>query len=270
VAVGSSAVRFLAVVFGCSRHLAVRTPLRWAGSEPSHESHDCPDDEDPSNCEDHGVHVAVYPSAMPPNRFCSRRSGYAFQMDRHPDKPQEVPGRADRSAMRQAPHSVIASVADLDQARRLIEDLENHGIPTPAIALLGAKTKDPDHADRESDVAESDAFAQLAKSVIIGGMAGILVGAMLGLLLASVIADLATGWGLVMGGVFGAGVGGAAGGISVAKYSSPAWDETYQVEEAGDLAVGIHHVDQEVVDRAEEIIGRHRAERVVRPDRDDE
>jgi F0F1-type ATP synthase assembly protein I len=190
-------------------------------------------------------------------------------MDRHPDRAQEVPGRADYSAMQQAPHSVIASVADLDQARRLIEDLENHGIPTPAIALLGATTKDPSHPKRESDVAESAAFAQLAKSVIIGGMAGILVGAMLGLLMASLIADLETGWGLVMGGVFGAGVGGAAGGISVAKYSSPAWDETYQVDdEAGDLAVAVHHVDREVVDRAEEIVERHPTEGVTRPDRD--
>jgi hypothetical protein len=166
--------------------------------------------------------------------------------------------------MEQAPHSVIASVGGLDQARRLIEDLENHGIPTPAIALLGATTKDPGHAGRESDIAESDALAQLAKSVIVGGMAGILVGATLGLLLAGVIPDLETGWGLVMGGVFGAGVGGAAGGISVAKYSSPAWDETYQVDEAGDLAVAVHHVDREIVDEAEEIIERHPTEKVVR------
>jgi hypothetical protein len=188
-------------------------------------------------------------------------------MDHHPDRSQEVPGRADYSAMRQAPHSVIASVGDLDQSRRLIEDLENHGIPTPAIALLGATTKDPSHPNRESDVAESDAFGQLAKSVIIGGMVGILIGAVLGLLLASMIADLETAWGLVMGGVFGAGVGGAAGGISVAKYSSPAWDETYQIEEAGDLAVAVHHADREIVDRAEEIMGRHPTERVTRPDR---
>jgi F0F1-type ATP synthase assembly protein I len=188
-------------------------------------------------------------------------------MESYVDRSDGVPGRTDHSAMEQAPHSVIASVDGLDQARRLIEDLENHGIPTPAIELLGASLKDPSHSDRESDIPESDAFAQLAKSVIIGGMAGIVVGALLGLLLASVIADLETGWGLVMGGVFGAGVGGAAGGISVAKYSSPAWDETYQVDAAGDLAVAVHHEDREIVDSAEEIIGRHTAAKIVRPDR---
>jgi F0F1-type ATP synthase assembly protein I len=187
-------------------------------------------------------------------------------MDGYLDRSDGVSGRADHSAMEQAPHSVIASVDGLDQARRLIEDLEDHGIPTPAIALLGATTKDPSHSDRESDIAESDAFAQLAKSVIIGGMAGIVVGALLGLLLASVIADLETAWGLVMGGVFGAGVGGAAGGISVAKYSSPAWDETYQVDASGDLAVAVHHVDREIVDSAEEVIGRHQTEKIVRHD----
>ena len=159
---------------------------------------------------------------------------------------------------------MIADVEGLDAARLLIEDLEKHGTPSVSIELVGAATKDPGSPGRESDVAESDAFADLSKSTIVGGSLGIVIGGLLGLLMAYLIPGLTWPWGAVIGGLFGAGVGGAAGGMSVAKYSSPAWDETYQVEDSGRLRVAVHHADEEVVEEAEETMARHAVGRIER------
>lgn len=180
------------------------------------------------------------------------------------NEPQQ--GRSELADLKQSPHYVIADVDDLDSARVLIEDLENHGTPTVAIELLGAHTKDPKSEDRESDVAESKAFADVSKSTIVGGVAGIVIGGLLGLVMALLIPDLTWPWGVVMGGLFGAGVGGAAGGMSVAKFSSPAWDETYQVEDDSRLRVAVHHAESEVVTAAYEVMERHSPRELERSD----
>lgn len=171
------------------------------------------------------------------------------------DVPQE--GRADLSEMEEAPHSVVCDVDGLEVARLVIEDLEEHGIPANAIELIGAETKDSPAPDTVEAVAESGAFWALSRSTIVGGLVGLVVGALLGLPVASLIPGLTLPWGMVMRGLFGAAVGGTAGGISVAKYSSPAWDETHEVEETKELQLGVHHVDLDVINAAATVMERH-------------
>lgn len=173
--------------------------------------------------------------------------------------PREVPeeGRAELSELAEAPFSVVCDVADLDMARRLIEDLEEHDVPANSIELVGAETKESPDSDAGSAVAESEAFGALSRSTIAGGLVGSVVGALLGLFMAALIAGLSWPWALVIGALFGGGVGLAAGGMSVAKYSSPAWDETHEAEETDHLRLGVHHASLDVIDTAETVMRRH-------------
>ncbi|HJQ77601.1 MAG TPA: hypothetical protein VJ948_10130 [Acidimicrobiia bacterium] len=176
-----------------------------------------------------------------------------------PDPSEEVPeeGRATFEEVEAASHSVIGQVADSEQARVIVEDLENSGVPTTSIELVGAEGKEASGPDEGSDIPDSDAFTNLSKSTIVGAGVGIIAGALLGLVLSLLIPPMGPVWGLVLGGIFGAAVGGAAGGMSVAKYGSRAWNETYQIEEEQRLAVAVHHASAEVVRKAEEVMGRH-------------
>jgi hypothetical protein len=167
-------------------------------------------------------------------------------------------GRSDPTDLQNAPFAVVATVIDIQSARRVVEDLEEHGIPTPAISLLGVKTKDPARPGRASDVAESRAFASVSKSTIAGGAAGAALGAILGIaMVAFAVPELGWAWGAVLGAIFGSGIGGAAGGMSVAKYSSPAWAETYQTTEAGEPSVVVSHRDEAIIESASEVMSRH-------------
>jgi hypothetical protein len=175
-------------------------------------------------------------------------------------------GRLSWAEIEQSPHAVVGYVPNLADARALIEGLENQDIPSHAIGLVDAETKHPGERT-ESDIAESRAFASLAKSVIAGGAYGALIGVILGAGLSFFVADLAWYWGGLMGGIFGSAVGGAAGGMSVAKYSSPAWDETHQVRDDSPVKVAVHHARPEVVDQAEQIMGSYVHRPVERLDR---
>ncbi|CAN5809075.1 hypothetical protein BH23ACT5_BH23ACT5_08060 [soil metagenome] len=153
------------------------------------------------------------------------------------------------------PYAVVATVDDMDTARVIVEDLEEHGVPPRSISLLG-ETVEPATARSRNDV-ESGAFSKLAKSVIAGGAVGAVVGALIGAVVGLAFPDATLLLSAGLGAVFGAGVGGAAGGMSVAKYSSRAWDETYESVEGGVIAVGVDHADSGVIDAAEEVMRRH-------------
>lgn len=170
----------------------------------------------------------------------------------------------------EAPHSVVASTAEMSVARALIEDLEEHGVPPRAIALIGAAPGGSMDDTTPGGDAETEAIDDLGRSVAVGGAAGAAAGGVLG----SAVTLAIPGVGLVvaagLGAIFGAGVGGSAGGMSVAKYNSPAWTETFETVERGEVAVGVHHADRSVVDAAAEIIERHRLLSVERYDEDDD
>lgn len=160
-----------------------------------------------------------------------------------------------------APHAVLASVADMDQARLLIEDLEEHGIPPGSLALLGAASE-AGHEAAGGGEAESSAFDDVTKSALAGGAIGAATGGILGSLVTLAVpgAGILVAGGL--GAVFGAGVGGAAGGMAVAKYNSDAWSATYETVQRGEIAVGVHHADRAVIEAAHEVIDRHEPIRV--------
>lgn len=183
-----------------------------------------------------------------------------MQDGRNPNKPErpseEVPelGRADISEIEKAPYSALGEVDDVATARHLVETLEEHGVPANAIELVGAETKDSPDPDTSHAVGESRAFRSLFRSVLAGGLVGLGVGGLLGTLAAFLIPGLVWPWGLLVGAIFGSAAGGVAGGMSVAKYASPAWDETYAIEESPELQVAVHHSDADVVDMAAEVM----------------
>jgi hypothetical protein len=175
--------------------------------------------------------------------------------ERNEQAPEQ--GRAEWDEVAAAPHAVVGDVPDIEGARLLIEALEKQGIPANAIELLEAETKDPKKDTAKTDVADAKALGSLAKSVIVGGVLGLIIGGLLGALVSLLIINLEWYWGALMVALFGAAVGGAAGGMSVAKYSSPAWDETYQVEDDPRIKVAVHHSEPEVVDDAEAVMEQH-------------
>lgn len=173
-------------------------------------------------------------------------------------------GRADVSEMGQTPHAVICDVDSLEAARDLIQDLENRDIPANAIELIGVESKQSPGPESSEAVVESGAVSSLTRSMVRGGLIGLVSGAVIGLVMAWFINGLPLPWGLVIGGLFGVGVGGVAGGMSVAKYSSPAWDETYEVEETDQVRVGVHHADVDVIETAEKVMEAGASRRVTR------
>lgn len=161
-----------------------------------------------------------------------------------------------------APHEVTAVLGDLTEAKSLIEDLEKRGIPPAAISLV-----DPSER-REEASANRRIGGTVGRSVLWGVLAGLVVGGILGLA-ADAWIDLGTSraWAVGLGGVFGAAIGVAAGGMREVRFVSPAWRESQQTEARGRMAVGVHHVDASVVDSAEQVMAAHHPRRLHRQDR---
>ncbi len=148
-----------------------------------------------------------------------------------------------------ARHNVVAAVADLDQARTLIESLGKHRIEGTNISLLGAYRPAP--GDDVDPAAEDDPATSAAK----GSAAGAVIGAGLGAATATVLAIpgvgpvIAGGLWAVLGGTAGAIVG-AANKIALAD----AWEHTFEAVRSGNFAVGVHSDDPEDVERAEHVM----------------
>lgn len=152
-----------------------------------------------------------------------------------------------------APYAVVAPVDAMETARLVIEDLEEHGVPPESIELLGEVEDRPG----DDDPAESVAFRDLTKSAIAGGLVGGVAGALLGLVVALVVPGASLPLSAGLGFIFGSGVGGAAGGVSVFKYNSAAWSDSIDKMPRGEVAIGVHHSDETVIEGAIEILERH-------------
>lgn len=159
-------------------------------------------------------------------------------------------------AVPESPYSVVASMRDLPSARLLVEELEQRGVAPGAIALSGALPGEDD--DVQDRMPESEAFGDVTRSTVGGGAIGAVVGGILGGLVTLVFPQLGLFWAILLGAVFGGGIGLAAGGMAVAKYNSPAWRESYEsVQEDESVSVGVHSDDKEIVATAEELMHRH-------------
>lgn len=174
-----------------------------------------------------------------------------------PGRNIEEDGRADMADMEEASHSVLGELESREAATQLVEDLEEHGVPTNAIHLVGGETKESPDPDTKDSVVEARAFGAIARSAFVGAVLGLAAGAALGLLGALLTQGFPWPWGLVGGGVFGTAAGGVAGGMSVAKYSSPAWNATQEIEQTSQIGVGVLHADPEVIETAADVMERH-------------
>lgn len=173
-------------------------------------------------------------------------------MDRH--EPDARPG-LDSDHQPSAPHSITATVAHPAAARVLVEELEKGGVPPGSIQMSDVVTPEEDAANEA--MPESEAFVDVSKSSVAGGAIGAVIGGGLGAVLGMIVPELGIGWAILIGGVFGAGVGGSAGGMRVAKYNSPAWRETYETVDEGRVTVGVHDGDPGVIDTAEAVMRGH-------------
>lgn len=168
----------------------------------------------------------------------------------------------------QLPHgrySVMAVMEDLGSARLLMEELEQHGVPPGSIDLEGASPPESDGA--QDEMPESSAFSDVTRSTLGGAVVGSAVGGILGALLTIPFPDLGLFWAILFGAIFGGGVGLAAGGMAVAKFSSPAWRESYETaQEGGRVSVRVHAENPRVVESAAELMRRNDALEVRRLD----
>ncbi len=146
-------------------------------------------------------------------------------------------------------HRVSASALDREDARNLIEELEDRGVPSTAIELdEPGKTRPQRQA--------GPVFGDVLRSSLLAAAIGAGVGAVATVLL-SAAADIEVGWWTIAGAVFGAFVGVAFGGMRVVRYASPAWRDTGDAEQPDQVTVTVEHPEREVVDTAAQVIESH-------------
>lgn len=163
------------------------------------------------------------------------------------------------------PHSVLAVMKDLNSARLLMEELEQHGVPPGSIGLEGTTPPESDGAREE--MPEGSAFSDVTRSTVGGAVIGSVVGGILGALLTIPFPGLGLFWAIVLGAIFGGGIGLAAGGMAVAKFNSPAWRESYDTAEPAErVSVGVHAEDPRVVESAAALMRQSDALEVRRLD----
>lgn len=127
-----------------------------------------------------------------------------------------------------ARHNVMSAVRDAETARAVIEALERHGVDGSHIALLGSRSR-----VNPMRWAVSRVGRLFLTGVAIGAAAGAGIGW---------VTDV-RGWAApLLWVVLGAVVGAFA--VVVSSFGvSPAWWRTFDVESAGNLAVGVHTDD---------------------------
>lgn len=163
------------------------------------------------------------------------------------------------------PYSVMAVMEDLASARLLMEELEQEGVPPGSIGLEGPTP--PEENGARQEMPETSAFSDVSRSTVGGGVIGSVVGGILGGLLTIPFPELGPFWAIVLGVIFGGGIGIAAGGMAVAKFNSPAWRESYETAQTGErVTVGVHAEDLAIVESATELMRQSDALEVRRLD----
>lgn len=142
-------------------------------------------------------------------------------------------------------HRVSDSFDSMTDARRVIEKLEEAGIPPEAISLT-------EGVDEEAGGYNSERrfLGDVTRAAVTGGATGAIIGAILGALVTLAFPGAGLALPAVLGAIFGAGVGGTAGGLSTTKYNSPAWTETYEAVAEDEVTVGVANGDAGVVEKA--------------------
>lgn len=147
-----------------------------------------------------------------------------------------------------AAHNVVAAFAGLEPAREAVLKLERDGVAADAIALLGART-DPESDEIDDPQAEADLPTRVVTGAATGAAGAGVIGALSALVIPGIGPVVAAGiWA-----VAGATAGGVIGGVS-GMGGSEAWRQTFTAVESGNVAVGVHSDEPEVVDRGYEVL----------------
>ncbi len=180
-------------------------------------------------------------------------------------------GRIGRTPDRFAPHDLIATVADMGAARRVVQDLQMSGIDASQISLYGP-TADEAAADPTVRSADAGFTNLILRRSVIGGAIGAAIGGLVGAVGAGIVL-----WGLggdalgvwiaaIIGtAVLGLGTGAATGATSTAQMSR-AWELTFHEVAPGEVGVAVHSEDPAEIDRAEAILVRHEPTQLERFD----
>lgn len=139
-------------------------------------------------------------------------------------------------------HNVVAAVRDAEAARDAIESLERNGVDGSRIALLGSIDADAGTPPMRA------AIGRVGRLFVAGLVLGAIIGATVGWLSGIGGSAAPLLWGLF----------GAVGGAFVVTVSSfgisRAWWRTFEAENAGTLAVGVHTTDPEEAEIAARVL----------------
>jgi hypothetical protein len=171
-------------------------------------------------------------------------------------------------------HNLVATYAEVEQAREAIVSLERAGVEAGDISLLGEgvqSTAGPvtNQDQRKADLAATGKVGKRAGSgLVMGAVVGAVLGA-LGGYLAHELADIGRNPVVVMLGAaiaaaaFGAFAGAFYGGATGLPVSE-AWADTFEDVRGGQTAVAVHSDDAGTVDRAADALSDSGALKVVR------
>jgi hypothetical protein len=177
--------------------------------------------------------------------------------------------RGDKSSMTGTERaSVVATYADMEQAREAMAALERSGVGSDAISLQGSA---PAKAAGEEDTSERDlrVTTHVGSRAILGLVIGTAAGGVLGLVIAAVAAGgFGSVW--VWGATIAGGIGGGALGLALGGYSTPAvtedWELTHE-HEPGGVRVEVSSEDRGELERAAKVLREKDALSVEGPGR---
>jgi hypothetical protein len=177
-----------------------------------------------------------------------------------------------------AAHNLVATYANVEQARHAIEVLERHGVEAGNISVLGegvetTSAPETNEEQRATDMAVTGKVGKRALGgLILGAVLGVLIGAGGGWAVHELLGigpsatAVAFGGGIALG-AFGAYAGGWYGGASALPVSG-AWADTFEAVRGGQTCVAVHAEDSDQVDKAAGALADSDAIRVVRFGRD--
>lgn len=177
-----------------------------------------------------------------------------------------------------AAHNLVATYANVEQARHAIEVLERHGVEAGNISVLGdgmetTAAPETNEEQRATDLAVTGRVGKRALSgLVLGAIVGVLVGAGGGWAVHELLdvgpnaMAVALGGGIALG-AFGAYAGGWYGGASALPVSE-AWADTFEAVRGGQTCVAVHAEDGGQIDKAAGALADSKAVRVVRFGRD--
>lgn len=161
--------------------------------------------------------------------------------------------------------AVLSVHPDLEAARDAIQKLQNAGIDSVHISLVGPRLDAATGRDaqRAMDVGETAAIGEnLLKGAGIGAAAGAALGGLATVAIPGVGPAIAGGLAIAaFGAVTGAGVGGA-GGVASTPAWSEAWEQTFAHLDDGNVVVAVHGDDELMLDNALKTLRATSAEHV--------